>query len=335
MNKRGFVSDLLILIAGLFLLSGGCSGKHSQSGNDNSSKTEISKTAEYDAKDEADLKSWCADLMNEVKRYKWTFPNCEWKGLKIGGRSVKGRPLVYREFGDPKTSNVTLIFSMVHGDEVTPLYTSMKLLEWLEKNINKFPASRVVVVPLVNPDGFFIEKQTRMNARGVDLNRNFATKDWEKSALSEWKRDFGADPRRYPGKSPESEPETVFQRTLLEKTNPTKILSLHSPLNFMDYDGPDVLTLSRFPREYVKTCLGLRKRLKAISGGFYPGSLGNYAGQERGIPTLTLEMPSANPKMAEKYWLRFLAGIETVIKFNVPDTVRKSDPFTDMQASSD
>jgi protein MpaA len=64
--------------------------------------------------------------------------------------------------------------------------------------------------------------------------------------------------------------------------------------------------------------------VKAISSGFFPGSLGNYAGQERGIPTLTLELPSADPKKAPDYWNIFKTGMTKVVQFEVPplDTIR-------------
>ncbi len=58
-----------------------------------------------------------------------------------------------------------------------------------------------------------------------------------------------------------------------------------------------------------------------MSTGFFPGSLGNYAGQERGIPTFTLELPTANPNKAFEYWEKFKSGIQTVIHYEVPDSV--------------
>jgi protein MpaA len=191
-------------------------------------------------------------------------------------------------------------------------------MQWLEENISRFPNTFVVLAPLVNPDGFFNPKKSRLNANGVDVNRNFFTKDWEARAIKDWKRRTKSNPRRFPGLKPDSEPETLFQKRMIEKFNPRKILSIHAPLNFMDYDGPNTLSLARFPTDYVKHCLELQKKVKAVSGGYYPGSLGNYAGQERGIPTLTLELPTADSGNAEKYWLKFKDGMKTVIEFKVP-----------------
>ena len=266
------------------------------------------------------MESWCHEVRGAVRKLNWKLDPCHsklnWKSL---GTSVQGRPLVYIEFGNPQAENTTLIFSTVHGDEITPLYVGLQLVSWIQERLPELDQNtRIIVAPLVNPDGFFRAPKTRMNARGIDVNRNFATQDWNERALTSWKKKFKSDPRRFPGHVAGSEPETRFQEELIHKIKPQKILSIHSPLNFLDYDGPSQLTLDQFPSDYAKSCERLKKTLNAISGGYYPGSLGNYAGRELGIPTVTIELPSADPRKAEKYWQQFLRGIKTVIHFNVP-----------------
>ncbi len=269
---------------------------------------------------EAQREVWCKNLEKAVQDFGWKVPVCVRKDLfRVGGQSILGRPLVYFEFGPEDSDNTTLVLTMVHPDENTPLYLGLKLIEWLHLHPQDSPGARVIIAPLVNPDGFYLDKRTRYNARGVDLNRNFHTRDWKKSALALWKQRFRSDPRRNPGASPNSEPETIFQRNLIYRFRPNKILSIHAPLNFMDYDGPNVLTLKRFPNDYVRECLRLRSKVHAVSGGYFVGSLGNYAGQERGIPTLTLELPTANPDKANSYWEAFKKGMHAVVEFRVPD----------------
>lgn len=266
---------------------------------------------------EAEIKAWCDQLSSKSKSLKWDVDFCQgirWEGW---GKSILGRPLVYASFGDPNAKNTTLILSMVHGDETTPLYLGLKLAQFMRENEKSYPSSRVVIAPLVNPDGFY--RHARTNERRVDVNRNLPTADWEAQALKLWKTKFGKAPRRFPGHKSASEPETHFQMELIKKVRPSKILSIHAPLNFMDYDGPSSLTLARFPKEYIQECLKLRARLKAVSGGFFPGSLGNYAGQELGIPTLTLELPTADSGRADQYWQQFKEGIRTMIEFAVPE----------------
>lgn len=261
----------------------------------------------------------CAEIRKTTLGLNWRLEACgsrfTWRS---GGNSVEGRPLIYAEFGDPQATNTTLVLSGIHGDELTPHFVGFQLAQWMADHPAELSGKRVIIAPLVNPDGFLSLPRTRVNHRGVDVNRNFATQDWNASALSAWKKKFRSDPRRYPGAKPASEPETVFQEELIRRVNPQKILSIHAPLNFLDYDGPNALSLEKFPREYVKECLKLRARVKAISSGFFPGSLGNFAGRELGIPTLTLELPSADPRKAEGYWKKFLEGIRVMIDFNMP-----------------
>lgn len=269
-----------------------------------------------------EIDTLCQEIDLEVTAFKWKLPKCqalvEWKSL---GQSVKGRPLIYAEFGNPNSKNTTLVFSMVHGDEVTPLFLGLKLVDWLKQQPVMLQTHRIIVAPLVNPDSFFSTPRTRVNARGVDVNRNLGTLDWKSKALQTWKTQFKSDKRRFPGNEPDSEPETVFQKELIKQTNPSKILSIHSPLNHLDYDGPTTLSLWRFPKDYVDECIKLSKKVKAKSTGYFIGSLGNYAGTERGIPTFTMELPTANPKKAWDYWTIFKAGIKTVIQHEVPRVI--------------
>ncbi len=275
--------------------------------------------AEERASPEVRRQAWCDELTRALQELKWRVEPCRDLPWREEGESVLGRPLMLAEFGDPKATNVTLVLSMIHGDEVTPLFLGIELGHWLRQNPDALKDARVVLAPLVNPDSFYSRPRTRTNARGVDLNRNLPTRDWEREAHRAWKSRFSSNPRRFPGQRAASEPETLFQTALIERVRPTKILSIHAPLNFMDYDGPNQLTLAKFPKDYVQECLKLRNRLKARSGGFFPGSLGNYAGQERGIPTLTLELPTANPRKARVYWNEFSGGIRQMIEYRMPE----------------
>jgi protein MpaA len=283
-----------------------------------------------------DVQRWCQEIRHAVSQLHWKLDPCLGIEWKVGGLSVRGRPLVYAEFGDPQAENTTLIFSAVHGDEVTPLFLGLQLARGLA-DASAHPAdssaqsvhsvqdhwiqlnkTRVVVAPLVNPDGFVSSPKTRMNAHGVDLNRNFTTRDWHSLALANWKKKYRSDPRRFPGQLPSSEPETVFQEKLIRLVKPQKILSIHSPLNLLDYDGPSTLELAHFPSDYGRIFEQFRQTMNATSTGYFPGSLGNFAGRELGIPTVTLELPSSDPKKADVYWKKFNRGIDQMIQFTVP-----------------
>ncbi|MBU6375740.1 MAG: succinylglutamate desuccinylase/aspartoacylase family protein [Bdellovibrionales bacterium] len=283
------------------------------------------------------IEEWCSQLKSEIKKLRWSIDPCAKIPWKIMGRSVLGKPLPIVELGESSANNTTLVISMVHGDENTPLYIALKLAHYLKENeaFLRNGATRVVIAPMVNPDGFFRKTRTRTNAHKVDVNRNLPTRDWHSQALKLWRTKFGSNARRFPGHAPSSEPETLFQEELLKTYKPQKVLSIHAPLNFMDYDGPSTLTLARFPKDYIEECLKLKRALKATPGGFFPGSLGNYAGQEMGIPTLTLELPSANPDRAEGYWKTFEPGIRTMIEYRMPDVaIERAPPKSRSQSNS-
>jgi protein MpaA len=312
MTTSGLRKFLAGLVLGLLLSSSSLTSVAGSAANPEKSETE--KVA-----------ALCEELQDQARVLKWNVSPCpadiKWQ---VGGHSVQGRPLVYADLGNPNSTNTTLILAMVHGDEVTPLYLALKLLSWVRENEKSLGDFRIVIAPLVNPDSFFKEPRSRVNANGVDVNRNFPTSDWEKRAKQAWKSRFRSNPRRFPGHTPDSEPETLYQRTLISTVRPIKILSVHAPLNFMDYDGPSQLSLAQFPKDYVQECIKLKKSLKATPGGFFPGSLGNYAGQELGIPTLTLELPSADPAKARAYWDRFRSGIRTMIEYRMPDVAMRA-----------
>jgi hypothetical protein len=139
------------------------------------------------------------------------------------------------------------------------------------------------VVPVLNPDGLLAKPPTRVNAHGVDLNRNFPTHNWSSEAPRYWKETTRRDPRRFPGSSPASEPESRWLHDEITRFKPDVIVSVHAPFNVLDFDGPPtgVEVPARFGRLHLN-------RL-----GVYPGSLGNFGGLKEGIPVVTLELPHA------------------------------------------
>ncbi|MEN6422045.1 MAG: M14 family zinc carboxypeptidase [Smithella sp.] len=227
-------------------------------------------------------------------------------------RTTKNRnPLMFAIFGNnPK--HCTLFLGGVHGDELPTVYLMFKLADYINENPALFKDKCIVIAPIVNPDGFLSAKQTRINASGIDINRNFPTRDWTAKAFRQWTAK-GKNRRYYPGTKPASEQETLFQMALIKRFKPQKILSAHSPLNFFDYDGPSS-DLNSFEKWMEQICKEINHPLKKF--GYYPGSLGNYAGHERNIFTLTLELPSSDSGQGKKYFEKFQPSI---LKFiNLP-----------------
>lgn len=240
-------------------------------------------------------------LKGRVNGYKWddmSFSDLPWESHR---KSVGGHPLIFVRLGEG-SRNCVLFLGGVHGDEAPSVYLTFMLARYLRDNPDLIRGKCVVVAPLVNPDGFLAQPMKRVNSHGVDLNRNFPTKNWRREAHKYWRIKARSNPRYYPGERSASEPETLFQMALINRFKPNKILSVHAPLNFFDYDGPST-DLDSFEKWLLQLAREANHPLKKF--GYYPGSLGNYAGNERGIFTVTLELPSSNPEEAKNYFHRF------------------------------
>ena len=213
-----------------------------------------------------------------------------------GCESVKGFPILTRSFlpvEGKKVQGKILIIGGTHADELTSVSTVFK---WIEK-LNKHHSGLFhwQVAPIMNPDGLFLKSATRTNHNGVDLNRNMPTNDWHSNAIHYWKTKGGKNPRRYPGKEPSSEPETQWLIDEINNFKPDAIISVHAPYGIVDFDS---LLLKNAPKSLGKLHLNLL--------GTYPGSLGNYAGINRNIPVITVELPHAwempTDKETNKIW---------------------------------
>lgn len=215
-----------------------------------------------------------------LKLHSVTAQECLDLGLRpSGGLSVRGTPILIREFPPlPERSPQAriLLLGGVHGDEYSSISIVFKWMHTLEEHHSGL--FHWLVAPLVNPDGLLQERPSRLNAHGVDLNRNFDTRGWGEESRAYWVKRTGQDPRRFPGAEAGSEPETRWVAEVIERFRPHAIISVHAPYNLLDFDGPPMPRPNR---------LG---SLRLSYLGTFPGSLGRYAGMERNIPVITIEL---------------------------------------------
>lgn len=286
------------------------------------------------------VETFCNKTQKKFAHWGWGLSRCksfQWNHVRD---SFLGDPLMWVTFGKEKEvlslpkekRNVTMILCGVHGDEITPVKFCYDILHYLyqlqvnETQDKNFDDKLIVVAPIANPDSFFRKRPTRTNYRGVDINRNFPTRDWNGKALSLWKKRYRRDKRRYPGKKAMSEPETYFQVNLIKRYQPSRIISVHAPLTILDYDGPTLSTKALPDHNHGVVAMNamylLEQMSKKASGyriknyPFFPGSLGNYAGNERHIPTYTLELPSSDNRNHKKYWKMFKTSIDYALFFS-------------------
>jgi hypothetical protein len=208
---------------------------------------------------------------------------CTQAKILEGCQSVNGDPIFHIDFpSHNEKKKKILVFSLIHGDELPAGEVGRYWLERLSSLENARNEWRVI--PILNPDG--LKMKSRLNARGVDLNRNFPTRDWGEQAHALWKK-LNQNPRRYPGDSSNSEPETQCALKHIEEYKPDLITSVHTPLGVLDFDGPKVN--KKLPYNY----------LPWKSLGHFPGSLGRYMWFERKVPVLTAEFFSQPPQTSE------------------------------------
>ncbi|OQX10052.1 MAG: hypothetical protein BWK80_46160 [Desulfobacteraceae bacterium IS3] len=208
------------------------------------------------------------------------------------GFSVEGRSIEYFEIGDGE--DVTVIIAAIHGNEQAGMLIAKRLIRYLQDQPQLLKNRKVVILPEANPDGTAVN--TRCNARGVDLNRNFFTENRINNDLF--------------GMAAFSEPETRVIDQILREYVPDRIISIHEPLACVDYDGPGGEELAAYMADYCRLPL---KKL-----GARPGSLGSYTEENLNIPIVTLELPEDSGELdSEMLW--FFYGKAIIASVIYPD----------------
>ena len=212
---------------------------------------------------------------------------------KVFAKSEQGRDIYLFEQGQGEST--TLILAAMHGDEQNTFHLAVRLADtiYIKPELIK---SKVVIVPVVNPDGLL--QQERINANEVDINRNFPTENW-KPIYEKYKYN--------PGYEAGSEKETQAVMELINLYEPDKLIVIHSDLHLLNYDGPakDLVLLMAEHNGY---------RIESNIGYPTPGSLGTYAGVEARIPTVTLELPDDSP---EEAWDQNFEALIQAINFKI------------------
>ncbi|NVO02058.1 MAG: DUF2817 domain-containing protein [Bacteroidetes bacterium] len=201
--------------------------------------------------------------------------------------SENGRNIDLYSFG--KADSCIFIIGGIHGNEPSGIELAGIIINYLKLSDDQKFKYKVLVMPIANPDG--VALNTRQNANGVDLNRNWDTKNFKEGKLNSKKGFYG-------GKMPFSERETRNIKSIIDFYKPFLIITLHAPYQCINYDGPAY--------SYAKLISNLMKfPIKSDLGYKIYGSLGIYYGLERNIPVVTVELP-AKTKQWELYKLGLL-----------------------------
>lgn len=203
------------------------------------------------------------------------------------GHSARGIPIRLVRFGEGIGG--LLVFGGIHGNEQNSSELAARLLSELRNDPSAGRAMPIAVIAAMNPDG--LADRTRGNANGVDLNRNFPATNWRPAASG----------RRH-GVSAASEPETRALLHAMDLLRPRAVISIHAThgrvCNNFDGDGRRLAELLSRHNGYPVT---------ASIGYPTPGSFGSWAGVDRALSIVTLELP--RNLSGEQCWIANGAGL--------------------------
>ncbi len=196
---------------------------------------------------------------------------------KVIGYSVRHRPIVAYHLGTPGAKKAVLLGQM-HGDEHVGIRIVRELLaDGPIKGIDLW------VIPTMNPDGN--AANTRQNAHGVDLNRNFP---------HHWAHLRG---RYVSGTRALSEPESRAMARFLSSFKPALMVSIHQPLDAIDSSGSGARLVAFRKKLAARLGIPLRPLVCPASGGCFGSMTSWLMATQKGI-AITVEFP-AHPSAAK------------------------------------
>jgi hypothetical protein len=211
--------------------------------------------------------------------------------------------------------NPILIMGGIHGDEPEGVRLARDLLQWLKSHselsqpvnqpINQKTNQLVpwILLPCLNVDGF--ANGTRVNARGVDLNRNYPSKDWSSDAKAE---------RYFPGTGPGSEVEIQGVVELIETYRPRLLIHCHS--------WQPCIVATGEPGRRDADRLGKSSGYRVMEDIGYPttGSLSRFGWHDKQIPVICIEEVDGLADLSA-IWPRFAAGFREIFEDHGPRSI--------------
>lgn len=209
----------------------------------------------------------------------------------VAGRSIEAVTIAPTGVGASPAR--VLVIGSIHGNEPEGLPAVQPLVHVLcQARDDGTLAATVRVIRDLNPDG--TAAGSRTNARGIDLNRNFAASNFT--------------PSQDRGSAPLSEPESRALAAELDAFGPDLIIVFHSIRSgpFVNFDGPAAHLAEVFVAAAKRS--DPRWRVEPSMGYPTPGSLGTFVGIDRGLAILTVEFRRGHDAAAARR-----AGVDGVM----------------------
>ena len=210
-------------------------------------------------------------------------------GWQVIGHSIEGRDIRRRTVGSGP--RVVLWVDGIHGNEPENAVSTAALPAAFLAAPERAARVTLHLIEHLNPDGR--AANSRFNAAGIDLNRNYP---------------LAFEPAKRHSTAPLDQPESILLAAQIDALRPDLIIMAHSwpERHFINYDGPAQDLAERFSE--------LSGYPVVPSDGFEPtpGSLGSWVGIGMKQPILTLEHERGQPP--ERCWARTQAAILAVIE---------------------
>ncbi|MFP4539401.1 MAG: M14 family metallopeptidase [Candidatus Paceibacterota bacterium] len=245
----------------------------------------------------------------------------EWPAKQVIGHSVEGREIEEYRFVSEEEEALVVFVGGIHGGyEWNSVLLAYQFIDHLEADPETVPEGvSVSIIPSLNPDGvvsvigkegrFTKEdvpingntKVGRMNANGVDLNRNFDC-NWQPE--SSWRGEAVSA-----GSEVFSEPEAQAVRDLVEENDPDAVIFWHS--------AAGAVYGSECNNGILQGTIDIMNAYAEASGYSAVESFDHYeiTGDAEGwlasvgIPSVTVELSTHN----DLEWERNLAGVRSVL----------------------
>jgi protein MpaA len=187
------------------------------------------------------------------------------------GHSVRGRSIRAVLVGDPRARRAVLVVGCIHGNEQAGIAIAKLLAAG-----SPVPGVALWIVPVLNPDGAAAD--TRQNADGVDLNRNFPYR---------WRPLGTRGYLQYSGPHALSEPESRAAQRFILRIRPQLTIWFHQPLGLVDLSGGS----ASLEREFARLVgLSVTRLLR------YPGSAVGWENHALpGTTAFVVELPPGRP----------------------------------------
>jgi murein tripeptide amidase MpaA len=240
-----------------------------------------------------------------------------WVDVSQIGESVEGRPLHAVSFGDEDARRTVWIIARQHPGETPASWAMEGLLDRLANGADEavgalLSEARVVVVPLVNPDGAELGNH-RTSASGVNLNRV-----WD-------------DP------SADDAPEVVAIRAAIEATGVDLFFDVHADESHVFAFAACTEGNPSYTDEIAEAEAAIRDDLAEVTPEFLdepgydldePGEAdlscaANFIGESFGCPAVTLELPIRDSQ-GERVKAGWSPGRAVRFGRNMVDVLRRS-----------